>query len=142
MTEKNSPEIDALRCTLDLSANESAEVEKLNNADLLNNCKLDHLSCLTEPSSSQEAANIGSLETVNLNRACSSSHTSHIAEAVPISVSARSNRISKTRSSKIMNPSPSTPDEIQTLTPEISHNVTTSDLSSIKDEQVVLIDGK
>ena len=156
MTEKNSPvnnEIDALSCTLDLSATESAELEKLNNADLLNDCKIDNLACFSDTNNSQEAANevanIGSLEAASLNHACSSSHTPHSAitlvETAPINENTRSNRISRTRSSKRTNPSLTTPNELDEIqTPVMPYRTVTPSISilpAVKDEQVVVIDG-
>jgi len=160
MTEKNSlvnNEIDALSCTLDLSATESAELEKLNNADLLNDCKIDNLACFSDTNNSQEAANevanevanIGSLEAASLNHACSSSHTPHSAitlvETAPINENTRSNRISRTRSSKRTNPSLTTPNELDEIqTPVMPYRTVTPSISilpAVKDEQVVVIDG-
>jgi len=116
MTDNN--EIDTLSCTLDLSAIDSAEVDKLNNPDLLSGSSLNQMNIIDSDS-------LVSLD----NRACSSSNlvlneleattsNSSITMSKPIKRSLRSNTSQQT-----------SPD-------------TESSISTVKEEPVVIIDDK
>ena len=116
MTDNN--EIDTLSCTLDLSAIDSAEVDKLNNPDLLSGSSLNQMNIIDSDS-------LVSLD----NRACSSSNlvlneleattsNSSITMSKPIKRSLRSNTSQQT-----------SPD-------------TESSISTVKEEPFLIIDDK
>lgn len=117
MTDSN--EIDTLSCTLDLSAIDSAEVDKLNNPDLLSGSSLNRMNIIDSDS-------LVSLD----NRACSSSNV------VANELEATTSNASITMSKPVKRSLRSNTSQRTSLDNESSIP------ASVKEEPVVIIDDK